>query len=56
MFLDNTRSAKDYISESYAQELKAIQAKAKLLETPASITEREKIEKYLCTCRSCHEA
>ena len=44
MILDNTRSAKDYISESYAQELKAIQAKAKLLETPASITEREKIE------------
>lgn len=45
MILDNTKSAKDYISESYAQELTAIQAKAKLLETPASITERETIEK-----------
>ncbi|MBR4319119.1 MAG: hypothetical protein IKI37_07980 [Oscillospiraceae bacterium] len=44
MILDNTRSAKDYISESYAEELKAIHAKARLLETPASITEREKIE------------
>lgn len=45
MILDNTRSAKDYISESYAQELEAIQAKAKLLETPASILEHEKNEK-----------
>ena len=45
MMLDNTKSAKDYISESYAKELAAIQAKAKLLETPASITEKEKIEK-----------
>ena len=45
MILDNTRSAKDYISESYAQELAAIQAKARLLETPASITERENMEK-----------
>jgi hypothetical protein len=45
MILDNTKSAKDYISESYAKELEAIQAKAKLLETPASIIERENIEK-----------
>lgn len=45
MILDNNRSAKDYISESYAQELSAIQAKARLLETPASIIERENTEK-----------
>ena len=45
MVLDNTKSAKDYISESYAQELSAIQANARLLETPASITERENTEK-----------
>jgi len=43
--LDNTKSAKEYISESYAQELVSIQAKAKLLETPASIIEKEKTEK-----------
>jgi len=45
MTLDNTKSAKDYISESYAQELAAIQAKAKLLETPASIMKKEQTEK-----------
>ncbi len=45
MILDNSRSAKDYISEAYSQELAAIQAKAKLLETPASIIEREQTEK-----------
>ncbi|MDE6034540.1 MAG: hypothetical protein K2G36_01335 [Ruminococcus sp.] len=43
MILDNTRSAKDYISESYSAELKAIQEKDKLMETPSSIIEKEKI-------------
>lgn len=47
MILDNAKSAKEYISESYAHELAAIQAKAKLLETPANITEREAVEKTL---------
>ena len=45
MILDNSKSAKEYISEAYAQELTSIQAKAKLLETPASIIEKEKTEK-----------
>ena len=45
MILDNSKSAKEYISEAYVQELASIQAKAKLLETPASIIEKEKTEK-----------
>lgn len=44
MNLDNSKSAKDYISEAYSQELKTIQEKAKLMETPASIIEKEKLE------------
>ncbi|MDE6671053.1 MAG: hypothetical protein K2K16_02540 [Ruminococcus sp.] len=43
MNLDNTKSAKEYISESYSAELKAIQEKDKLMETPSSIIEKEKI-------------
>ena len=42
MILDNSKSAKEYISEAYVQELASIQAKAKLLETPASIIEKGK--------------
>lgn len=42
MNLDNTKSAKEYIAESYSAELKAIQEKDKLMETPASIIENEK--------------
>jgi len=45
MNLDNSKSAKEYISEAYAQELTEIQKKAKLLETPASISARENTEK-----------
>lgn len=44
MNLDNNKSAKEYISEAYSQELKAIQEKAKLMETPASVMEKEKVE------------
>lgn len=44
MNLDNNKSAKEYISEAYMQELTAIQDKAKLMETPTSIIEKEKIE------------
>lgn len=47
MILDNNKSAKDYISEAYVQELKAIQETAKLMETPTSIIEKEKVEKTL---------
>lgn len=47
MNLDNNKSAKDYIFEAYSQELKAIQEKSKLLETPASILEKEKLENTL---------
>ena len=43
MNLDNTKSAKEYISESYSAELKAIQEKDKVMETPSSIIEKEKI-------------
>ena len=45
MNLNNSKSAKEYISEAYAQKLQAIQEKAKLLETPASIIAKEKTEK-----------
>ena len=47
MNLDNNKSAKDYIFEAYSQELKAIQEKSKLLETPTSILEKEKLENTL---------
>ena len=42
MNLDNTKSAKAYISESYSAELKEIQERDMLMETPASIIEKEK--------------
>jgi hypothetical protein len=45
MILDNSKSAKEYISEAYTKELTLIQEKARLLETPASIIEKEKTEK-----------
>lgn len=47
MNLDNNKSAKEYISESYSAELTAIQNKARLMETPASIIEKEKTERTL---------
>jgi chromosome segregation ATPase len=47
MILENNKSAKDYISEAYSQELKAIQDKAKLMETPADIIAKENIEKTI---------
>ncbi|MDE6426973.1 MAG: hypothetical protein K2K89_12700 [Ruminococcus sp.] len=47
MNLDNTKSAKAYISESYSAELKTIQEKNMLMETPASIIEKEKTARTL---------
>ena len=47
MNLDNTKSAKDYISESYNDELIKIQEKNKLMETPASTIEKEKTARTL---------
>ncbi|MDE6832908.1 MAG: hypothetical protein K2J39_01475 [Ruminococcus sp.] len=47
MNLDNTKSAKEYIAESYSAELNAIQEKNKLMETPSSIIEKEKISHTL---------
>lgn len=44
MILNNSKSAKEYISETYAIEIASIQAKAELLATPASIMEKEKAE------------
>ncbi len=47
MNLDNNKSARDYISEAYLQELTSIQEKAKLLETPADIIAKENVEKTI---------
>lgn len=44
MILNNSKSAKEYISETYAGEITSIQAKAELFVTPASIIEKEKTE------------
>jgi gas vesicle protein len=47
MNLDNNKSAKDYISEAYLQELANIQERAKLMETPADIIAKENVEKTI---------
>lgn len=44
MILNNSKSAKEYISEMYTSEIKSIQSKAELFVTPASIIEKEKTE------------
>lgn len=44
MILNNSKSAKEYISEMYTSEIASIQAKAELFVTPASVIEKEKTE------------
>lgn len=44
MILNNSKSAKEYISETYTSEIASIQTKAELFTTPASISEKEKTD------------
>lgn len=47
MILDKNKDATAYLSEAYLTQIEAIQAKAKMLETPESIIRREQTEKVL---------